>query len=112
MAKQITTEEVKKRIDSNSKDYYLVDVLMQNGYNARHVPTAKNVPYAPGFVEAFEKKINSPKDAEIIVYCASSGCQLSHLAADELEKAGYTNVYHYTDGLAGWQSAGHEFEGQ
>lgn len=112
MTKQITTDEVKKILDSGVKDYYLVDVLMQNGYEARHIPTAKNVPYAPGFAEAFENKIGAQKDARIIVYCASSGCQLSHLAAASLEEAGYANVYHYADGLAGWKNAGYEFEGR
>lgn len=112
MTKQITTDEVKKLIDSGAKDYYLIDVLMQNGYEARHIPTAQNVPYGPGFAEVFEKKINAPKSAQIIVYCASAGCQLSHLAAAALEEAGYTNVQHYADGLAGWQNAGYAFEGE
>ncbi len=34
------------------------------------------------------------------------------MAAVNLEEAGYTNVYHYIDGLAGWQNAGYKFEGQ
>jgi rhodanese-related sulfurtransferase len=32
------------------------------------------------------------------------------LAADALEKAGYTNVKHFVDGIAGWQNAGYSFE--
>jgi len=76
------------------------------------LPTSRNVAYAPGFAEAFAKALPVQKYAKIIVYCASSGCQLSHLAADELEKAGYTNVYHYADGLSGWKNAGYEFEGE
>lgn len=112
MAKQITTQEVKEKVDSGKKDYYLVDVLMQNSFESKHIPTALNVPYESGFLKEFEEKVSSPKDAQIIVYCASSGCQLSHMAAAKLEEAGYTNVYHYADGLAGWQNAGHKFEGQ
>ena len=112
MAKQITTSELKAKIDSGQKDYYLVDTLMANSYGARHIPTAVSVPYGAEFLKEFESKTKAPKDAQIIMYCASSGCQLSVLAAAELEKAGYTNVYHYADGLAGWQDAGYQFEGQ
>ncbi|MGH8680469.1 MAG: hypothetical protein ACREVP_03055 [Burkholderiales bacterium] len=32
------------------------------------------------------------KSAEIVVYCASSTCQNSHIAARRLEQAGYANV--------------------
>ena len=112
MAKQITTEEIKKIVDSGTKEQYLVDVLSQKSFEGMHIPTSHNVPYAPEFMEAFAREISAPKDAQIIVYCASSGCQLSNLAADELDEAGYTNVYHYADGLAGWKNAGYEFEGR
>lgn len=112
MAKNITTQELKTKIDSGAKNYYLVDVLMQNSFEARHIPTAVNVPYGTDFLKEFEAKMSIPKDAQIIVYCASSGCQLSDMAAANLEEAGYTNVYHYADGLAGWQNAGYTFDGQ
>lgn len=111
MAKQIITQELKAKIDSGKKDYYLVDVLMPNSFEGRHIPTAVNIPYSAEFLKEFEAKTKVPKDAQIIVYCASSGCQLSVMAAAELEKSGYTNVYHYADGLAGWQNAGYKFEG-
>lgn len=112
MAKRITTQELKTKIDSGKKDYYLIDVLMQNSFEAQHIPTAINLPYGAGFLKEFEAKVAVPKDAHIIVYCASNGCQLSHMAAANLEEAGYTNVYHYADGLAGWQNVGYAFEEQ
>lgn len=111
MAKVITTEELKKKIDEGG-DFYLVDVLSENSFEARHVPGAKNVPNNPDFLKNFEEKIGAAKDSEIIVYCSSSTCMASVRAADALEKAGYTNVVHYKDGLAGWQNAGHKFEGE
>ena len=110
MVKQITTEELKKKID-NKESFYLIDTLLANSFEARHIPGAKNVPYGTDFKEKFEKEIGAQKDAEIIIYCASSGCQLSVLAADAMEKAGYTNIKHFADGLAGWKNAGYTFEG-
>ncbi|MBI2042720.1 MAG: rhodanese-like domain-containing protein [Candidatus Nealsonbacteria bacterium] len=111
MVKVITTGELKKKIDQGG-DFYLVDVLLVNSYQARHIPGAKNVPNEPGFLREFEKKIGAPKDAEIIVYCSSEHCMASAEAANILEEAGYTNVTHYKDGLAGWQNAGYKFEGE
>ena len=63
-------------------------------------------------VDAFEKEISAPKDAEIIVYCSSDTCTASVISAEQLETAGYTNVVHYKDGLAGWKNAGYAFEGK
>jgi len=109
MAKKISTEEVKQKLD-NKEDFYLIDTLAAKSFEARHIPGAKSVPYGTDFIKQFEQSVGAPKDAEIITYCASSGCQLSALAADALEEAGYTNVGHYVDGLAGWQNTGHTFE--
>ena len=107
----MTTEEVKENLDNN-KDFVLIDTLMSNSFEARHIPSAENVPYGNTFLEDFEKVMDVSKDANIAVYCASSGCQLSVMASDVLEKAGYSNVSHFKDGLAGWMQAGYKFEGE
>ncbi len=109
MVKTTSTDELKTLLD-NKKQVYLIDTLNPKSYEARHIPTAKSLPYAPNFVELFEKNIGANKDDRIVMYCMSDGCQLSDLAAQALEQAGYNNVYHYEDGLAGWQDAGYEFE--
>ena len=111
MVKTITTEEVKRNLDSK-KDFLLVDVLSSNSFEARHIPGAKNVPYGPAFLEDFEKTLGVSKDTNIAVYCASSGCQLSVMAGDVLDEAGYSNISHFKDGLAGWMQEGHKFEGE
>lgn len=111
MAKVVTTEELKKKIDGGGK-FHLVDVLSEQSYESRHIPGAKNVPLDSDFLKSFEVKVGATKDAEIIVYCSSSSCQASPRAAAMLEEAGYINVAHYKDGLAGWQNAGYKFEGE
>ena len=109
MAKIITTEELKKKIDEGGS-FYLIDVLSENSFNARHIHGAKNVPdgHSPDFAERLAKITCTAKDAEIITYCASETCMASVHAAEALEKAGYTKVAHYKDGLAGWQNYGHK----
>lgn len=107
MASIITTEELKKKIDSGAGNFYLIDVLSPQSYGARHVPGAKNIPEKTNFLKTFEKVTQAPKDAEIVVYCSSDTCMASVRAAYALEKARYTNVKHYKDGLAGWKDAGY-----
>jgi rhodanese-related sulfurtransferase len=101
--KIVTTEELKAKIDGGQTPY-LIDVLVPESFAARHIPTAKNVRKGPDFVERFEKEIAAPKDADIIVYCSSATCTASPLMGQALEAAGYTNVAHYKDGLAGFFS--------
>ncbi|MDD5099015.1 MAG: rhodanese-like domain-containing protein [Candidatus Colwellbacteria bacterium] len=109
MAKVISTEELKKKIDDKD-DFYLIDALSPQSFESRHIPGAMNIPNGPDFLKQFEKEAGAPKDAEIIVYCSSNTCMASVQAAETLIKAGYTDVSHYKDGLAGWQDAGYEFE--
>jgi adenylyltransferase/sulfurtransferase len=108
MAKVISTDELKQKIDSGDK-YYLIDVLSPQSYEARHIPTAVNIPMGPDLPQKVEQ-LGAGKDDEIILYCSSSSCAKSPAAAAALASAGYTNATHYKDGLAGWQDAGYEFE--
>lgn len=111
MAQEVSTKEVKQKLDAQ-EDFHLIDTLATNSFEGRHIPGALSVPYSSDFVKHLEEKVGTAKDAEIITYCASNGCQLSALAAQALEGAGYTNVKHYVDGLAGWMQAGYEFESE
>ncbi|MDP4009277.1 MAG: rhodanese-like domain-containing protein [bacterium] len=109
MAKTVTTEELKGKID-NKETFILVDTLGENSYEMRHIPGAVNIPNGPNFLEQFEEKAGAQKDQEIITYCSSSTCHASVEAAAALEESGYTKVGHYADGIAGWQQAGYSFE--
>ena len=108
--KTISTDELKKKLDAGGGDFVLVDVLSYEKYVARHVPGAVSIPETPDYAKTFEAALQVPKDTEIAVYCSSSTCHASVRTADALEKAGYTNVLHYKDGIAGWQQAGLPFE--
>src|SRR3989344_8309159 len=109
MHKVISTDELKKKLDAGEAGFVLVDVLSKEKYAARHVPGAKSIPETLDFAKTFEAALQVPKDTEIAVYCSSNTCQASVRTADALEKAGYTDVLHYKDGIAGWQQAGLPF---
>jgi len=109
--KELTTEELKQWIDEG-KDFVLLDVLTPQSYEARHIPTAKNAPVGdPDFMEKAEVLVPN-KETPVVAYCSSAQCGASPRAAGMLADAGYANVYHYKDGLAGWQDAGSSFEGE
>lgn len=106
--KIITAEELKKKIDAN-EDFILIDVLGKESFDAKHIPKSINIPSTEIGIRS--KNELPDKNKEIVVYCASRECEASPNAAKKLEKLGYKNVVDFEDGLAGWQEAGYEFEG-
>ena len=105
----ISTQELKGKIDKGDK-FHLVDVLAPESFAERRIPGAVNVPNGLDFADEIERVIAPSKEDEIVLYCASADCMASESAARKLEEAGYENVKHYKDGLAGWERAGHRFE--
>jgi len=109
--KEVSTEDLKQWIDEK-KDFVLLDVLVQDSYEARHVPTAKSAPVSEAdFLDKVAESVSGKEDT-VVVYCSSSTCGASPQAAAKLVEAGYTNVYDYEGGLADWQNAGYSFEGK
>jgi len=82
----------------------LVEALGPMYFEDAHLPGAINVPYER--VDELAPELLPDRDAEIVVYCASTTCQNSELAARRLEQLGYTNVAEYVDGKADWFEAG------
>ena len=52
----------------------------------------------------------SPED-EIVVYCSGDPCPASKYAYHALEDRGYNHVRRYPGGVADWEEAGYEIEG-
>lgn len=88
-------------------DLVVVNVLSPEKYCRRHIPGSANVPLSvANFIEEIESKVRDC-DAPVVVYCANSECELSHEAADRLERAGFSQVYEYAGGMRAWKEAGH-----
>lgn len=78
-----------------------VDVREPNEWNLGRLPQATLIPR--GTLEsAIERRV--PRDATIIVYCASGN--RSALAADTLRTMGYANVASLEGGFRAWVDAG------
>jgi rhodanese-related sulfurtransferase len=106
--KTITAQELKNRLDS-ADNTVLVNTLSKEYFDQKHIPGSINIPTEE--IEARAEAELPKKDLQIVVYCASATCQASPAAARKLEAMGYTNVYEYSDGLEGWESAGYPFAG-
>ena len=100
--RECNVEDVKKRMDADDK-FYLVDVREESEFAASHLPGAIHI--GKGVIERdIETKIPD-LDADIVLYCG--GGYRSALAADALQKMGYTNVISMDGGFRGWTDVSH-----
>jgi rhodanese-related sulfurtransferase len=114
----VTTEELKKWIDSG-KEMLIVDTMpYEDSYKKQHVPGAVQFLFPiPDMKEwdiketagknlaDFEKLLGVNKGKVIVVYCGFVKCTRSHNGAAWAVKLGYKNVYRYPGGIFAWKGA-------
>jgi rhodanese-related sulfurtransferase len=91
---------------SRGEKVRLVDVREDNEWERGHLPGATHL--SKGIMERDIENLIPEKSTEIVLYCG--GGFRSALAADSLQKMGYTNVLSMDGGFRGWVEAGHEIE--
>jgi rhodanese-related sulfurtransferase len=89
--------ETKKRIDAGEK-INLIDTREDSEWARGHIPGAIHL--SKGIIERDIEKTVPDHNATIILYCG--GGFRSALAADNLQKMGYTNVISMDGGWRGW----------
>jgi rhodanese-related sulfurtransferase len=100
--RETTVDEVKARLD-RGEPLLLVDVREESEWARGHLPGAIHL--GKGILERdVEQRIPHP-DTEIILYCG--GGFRSALAADNLQKMGYTRVLSMDGGFRGWRERGY-----
>jgi rhodanese-related sulfurtransferase len=103
--KECRVADVKARLDSGDR-FVLVDVREESEYAAGHLPGAIHI--GKGVIERdIEAKIPDPA-TPVVLYCG--GGFRSALAADAIQKMGYTNVISMDGGWSGWNAAGYPTE--
>jgi rhodanese-related sulfurtransferase len=96
--KETTVDEVKTRLDRGDK-FMLVDVREESEFAKDHLPGAVHL--GKGVIERdIEARVPDPK-TELLLYCG--GGFRSALAADNLQKMGYTNVISMDGGVREWR---------
>ena len=99
--RECTVPDVQARLSAGAR-FHLVDVREESEYARGHLPGAIHI--GKGVLERdIEARIPDPA-AEIVLYCG--GGFRSALAADTLQKMGYTNVISMDGGWRGWTDAG------
>jgi rhodanese-related sulfurtransferase len=99
--KETNVPEVKKRLDAGEK-FVLVDTREDSEWARGHLPGAIHL--CKGIIERDIEAAVPDKNVEIILYCG--GGFRSALAADNLQKMGYTKVISMDGGWRGWTEAG------
>jgi rhodanese-related sulfurtransferase len=107
MNASITRNELNSKLLSAARPT-LVEALPEKYYADKHLPSALNMPHDQ--VDSLAPALLPDKSAEIIVYCANTQCQNSHIAAHRLSVLGYTAVAVYRGGKQDWEDAGLPFE--
>ena len=102
--KRIKEEDVrttKKKLDGGEQ-MILVDVREESEWARGHIPNAVHL--GKGVIERDIEKAIPEKSATVVLYCG--GGFRSALAADNLQKMGYTNVISMDGGWREWTQAG------
>lgn len=99
--KEITIEDVRKKQNAGEK-FHFIDVREDNEFEAGRAAGAMHI--GRGILERDIEKHVSDRGAEIVLYCG--GGFRSALAADNLQKMGYTNVLSMAGGIRGWRERG------
>jgi len=103
--RQADFRDIKRRLDSREK-LTLIDVREDNEWARGHLPGAVHL--GKGIIDRDIEEAFPDKDATLVLYCG--GGFRSALAADNLQKMGYTNVISMDGGWRGWTEAGYPTE--
>jgi len=99
--KETTVDDVKTKLDRHEK-FLLVDVREESEYAKDHLPGAVHL--GKGVIERDIEERVPDLAAPMILYCG--GGYRSALAADNLQKMGYTQVISMDGGIRVWREKG------
>jgi len=98
--KDITTVQLKQRMDDESDtNYVILDVREEGLYDAGHIPAAVNIPLK----ELGYRMYSLDKTKDIIVYCQTgTRCRVACMI---LINGGFKDVYNLVGGMQQWDYA-------
>jgi rhodanese-related sulfurtransferase len=99
--REVTIDDVKAKLDRREK-FVLIDVREESEYAADHLPGAVHL--GKGIIERDVEDRVPDQNTPLVLYCG--GGFRSALAADNLQKMGYTQVLSMDGGIRGWREKG------
>ena len=100
---EITREQMQTLAD-NGENFVLIDVREDNEWEKGHLPNAIHL--GKGVIERDIEKQVPDQDTQLILYCG--GGSRSALAAENLQRMGYTKAASLIGGFRGWRDEGGE----
>ena len=99
--REVSIDDVKAKLDRGEK-FLLVDVREESEYAADHLPGAVHL--GKGVIERDVEDHVPDQNTPMVLYCG--GGFRSALAADNLQRMGYTQVLSMDGGIRGWREKG------
>jgi rhodanese-related sulfurtransferase len=99
--REVTIDDVKAKLDRKDK-FLLIDVREESEYAVDHLPGAIHL--GKGIIERDVEDRAPDQNTIMVLYCG--GGFRSALAADNLQKMGYTQVLSMDGGIRGWREKG------
>lgn len=103
--RECTVADVRQRLDRGDR-FHFVDVREDGEFAVDHASGARHI--GRGILERDVENLIPDKSADIVLYCG--GGYRSALAADSLQRMGYTNVVSMDGGIRAWREAGYAIE--
>ncbi|HKB39529.1 MAG TPA: rhodanese-like domain-containing protein [Gemmataceae bacterium] len=100
--RETTVDEIKARLDRGEK-FVLVDVREESEFAKDHLPGAIHL--GKGVIERDIEQRIPDVGTELVLYCG--GGFRSALAADTLQRMGYTNILSMDGGIRVWREKGY-----
>lgn len=97
--RECTVDDVKAMLD-RGESFQLIDTREESEWARGHLPGARHL--SKGIIERDIEAAVPDHAARIVLYCG--GGFRSALAADALQKMGYTNVISMDGGWGGWNA--------
>tara|TARA_B100000530_G_scaffold142389_1_gene89097 strand:+ start:188 stop:559 length:372 start_codon:yes stop_codon:yes gene_type:complete len=104
--RECTVDDIKQRLDKG-ETFHLVDVREDGEWANGHLPGAIHL--GKGIIERDIEGMIPDMTQKIVLYCG--GGYRSALAAEALQKMGYTSVISMDGGIRGWKESGYGLEG-
>ena len=101
----ISHDELVKAIED--KKVALIDVNGSDTYKEGHIPGAIDFESAK---KDLASKLPEDKSTLVVAYCGNEQCGAYQAGAKAAKELGYTNVKHYSKGIAGWKKSGAKVE--
>ena len=103
--RECTVGDVKMKLDRGER-FHFIDVREDNEFAVDHAKGALHL--GRGILERDIETVIPDKRAEIVLYCG--GGYRSALAAQNLQKMGYSNAASMDGGIRAWREAGYPIE--